>query len=123
MQPLLIPITDRAGNPIPQEGHPDAQFYSVSSTLLAVGFVRIVLGGRGAYVEFSKEHIQMENLHIPEDQMWRLTNDMAYYIEYHSRDAANTKVYHQKRPVDYADYKVGLFYISPGDVVIKIVSP
>ena len=123
MQPLLIPITDRAGNPIPQEGHPDAQFYSVSSTLLAVGFVRIVLGGRGAYLEFSREHMQMGNLHIPEDQKWRLTNDMAYYIEYRSHDEANVKIYHQKRPVDYADYKVGLFYISPGDVVIKIVSP
>ena len=29
------------------------------------------------------------------------------------------KVYDQKRTVDYADYKVGLFYISPFDLFVE----
>jgi hypothetical protein len=29
------------------------------------------------------------------------------------------KVYDQKRSVDYADYKVGLFYISPFDLFVE----
>jgi len=29
------------------------------------------------------------------------------------------KIYDQKRTVDYADYKVGLFYISPFDLCVE----
>jgi hypothetical protein len=29
------------------------------------------------------------------------------------------KVFDQKRAVDYADYKVGLFYISPFDLCVE----
>ena len=29
------------------------------------------------------------------------------------------KVYDQKRTVEYADYKVGLFYISPFDLFVE----
>ena len=61
----------------------------------------------------------MDNLHHPPDQKWRLGNDVAYYIEHRSLDEASVKVYEQRRTVAYADYKVGMFYIAPGDVVIK----
>lgn len=44
---------------------------------------------------------------------------MAYYIEHRSCNAANVKVYEQRRTVGYADYKAGLFYIAPADVVLK----
>lgn len=119
MQHLLIPITDCASNPIPEFGNPDAHFYSADGILLATGYTRIVIGGRGAYIEFASENICMENLHIPPDQRWRLGSDVAYYIERCSRDAANVKVYEQRRTVGYADYRIGMFYIAPGDVVIK----
>jgi hypothetical protein len=62
----------------------------------------------------------MGNLHIPPNQKWRLGSDVAYYIEHRSRDNANVKVYEQCRTVGYADYKAGMFYIAPGDVVIKL---
>lgn len=58
-------------------------------------------------------------LHVPPDQKWRLKSDVAYYIELRSRDDANIKVYGQRRMVGYADYKAGMFYIAPGDVVTK----
>lgn len=119
MQPLLIPITDREGNPIPQEGNLEARFYSANHTLLATGYTRVVIGGRGAYIEFAPEHMAMQNLHVPPDQEWRYQSETAYYIEHRSNDAANVKVYEQRRTVGYADYKVGLYYIAPADVVIK----
>jgi hypothetical protein len=120
MQPLLIPITDREGNPIPKLGNPDAKFFSANGTLLATGYTRIVVGERGAYIEFAPENMCMENLHIPSDQKWRLQSEAAYYIEHRSRDEVNVKVYEQRRTVGYADYKAGMFYIAPGDVVIKL---
>ena len=119
MQPLLIPITDRAGNPIPEFGNPGVKFYSANEKLLATGYTRIVAGERGAYIEFTPENMCMKNLQIPPDQKWRLQSDVAYYIEHRSRDEANIKVYEQRRTVGYADYRIGMFYIAPGDVVIK----
>ena len=119
MQPLLIPITDLTGNPIPESGKPDTKFYSANDTLLAIGYTRIVMGERGAYIDFAPEHMCMENLKVSSDHIWRLDSDVAYYIEHRSRDEANVKVYEQRRTIGYADYKVGMFYIAPGDVVIK----
>ena len=40
-------------------------------------------------------------------------------MEWRTKDQSNVKVYEQKRSVDYADYKVGLFYISPFDLFIE----
>lgn len=115
----LTPITDRAGSPIPLDGLPDASFYSTSGTLLARGYTRLVIGGRGAYIEFSPEQMAVENLHIPREQEWRLQSEHAYYLEHRSCDDANVKVYEQRRTVNYADYRIGLFYIAPADVILK----
>ena len=38
VHPLLIPITDRAGNLILEFGNPDAKFCSANGTLLATGY-------------------------------------------------------------------------------------
>jgi hypothetical protein len=40
-------------------------------------------------------------------------------VEWRTNDEGNMKVYEQKRTVDYADYKVGLFYISPFDLFVE----
>jgi hypothetical protein len=50
----------------------------------------------------------MENLHIPPDQKWRIHSEKAFYSEHRSRDAANVKIYEQRRTVGYADYKPAL---------------
>jgi hypothetical protein len=36
-----------------------------------------------------------------------------------TQDPRNVKVYEQKKIVDCADYKVGLFYISPFDLFVE----
>jgi len=40
-------------------------------------------------------------------------------LEWKTKDQSNVKVYDQKRTVEYADYKVGLFYISPFDLFVE----
>jgi hypothetical protein len=81
--------------------------------ILATGYNRIVIGSRGPYVEFHPEHIVCANIVVPTNQSWRLKHDNVYYNEYRSRDYCNVKLYEQRRVVDYADYIVGMWYISP----------
>jgi hypothetical protein len=40
-------------------------------------------------------------------------------VEWRTKDQSNVKVYEQSRTVDYADYRVGLFYISPFDLFVE----
>ena len=74
---------------------------------IADDFTRIVHGGRGAYVEFDC----VKNIFIPEKEQWRVRSEKAFYTEHRTSDGI--KVYHQKKLVDYADYQVGKWYISP----------
>ncbi len=40
-------------------------------------------------------------------------------MEWRTKDHSNVKIYDQKRTVDYADCKVGLFYIFPFDLFVE----
>ena len=57
-----------------------------------------------------------ENFEIPEDQEYRKTDKRVYYVEARSKDDSYVKLYFQKKTVAYADYKVGMLYISPFDL-------
>lgn len=92
-------------------GETNSPLTTVSGTIISDSFTRIVHGGRGDYVEVLR--ILKSVIFIPKEVNWRLYNPNVYYIEYRVKDFTNAKVYYQKRPVDYADYKVGLWYISP----------
>jgi len=53
---------------------------------------------------------------MPDEEKYRLEHpwkERVFYVEWRTKDQSNVKVYDQKRTVEYADYKVGLFYISP----------
>jgi hypothetical protein len=104
---------------IPIKGNKDTIFYSLDNKIMiAKGYNRIVIGGRGPYVEFNNIQISGNILVIPEDQKWRLEKSWSskiFYIEYRTF-TNNIKVYFQKRIVDYADYKIGKFYISVFDL-------
>lgn len=102
---------------IPIFGDFDTIFKTKNNTLVAKGYQCIVIGGRGPYIEFSPEQIFRENVYIPENELKRIKNNIYYYIEYRTKDKAHVKIYFQKRVVDYADYKVGMFYVSPFDLL------
>lgn len=104
-------------------GAEELELYSVSGTLLAIGYTRVVIGKRGPYVEFKKEHIQWGQFRIPYEETYRLNNPFVFYDEYRSIDKSYVKLYLQKKTVGYADYKIGLCYISPMDLLRKEMQP
>ena len=89
---------------------------------MATGYTRIVLGGRGSHIEFLPGHLIWDNLHIPDEEKYRLEHpwkDQVYHVEWKTKDESNVKVYEQNRTVEYADYNVGLLYISPFDLSVE----
>jgi hypothetical protein len=98
------------------------EFKTKSGTLIATDYVRVEHGGRGKYIEFAPEHMIMDNLIIPENHKYRFTDywkKIVYYLEYRSNDDSNVKIYHQLKEVDYAQYKIGMFYIAPRDLIFE----
>ena len=98
---------------IPITGNADSKLMTESGLIIASGYARVVLGGRGPYVEFSENQIDIFQCAIPDNQKWRLTNSNVYYLEYRTNDDSHVKIYHQTKIVDYADYKIGMYYVSP----------
>lgn len=88
-------------------------FTTHSGLLVANGHTRVVIGGRGPYIEFSDDQIVMDSIDVPESEKHRMGNDLYFYDEYRSKDECQVKVYHQKKTVAYADYRIGMWYISP----------
>ena len=93
--------------------------YTKTNVLLATDHVKIVQGKRGDYVEISESQINKKILKIPFGAYWRLKNEDVYYIEYITIDSSGTMVYYQKKTVKYADYKIGMYYVSLKEVIIK----
>jgi len=93
---------------IPHDGHPSMPLCNASGTLVAEGYIRVEFGGRGPYLEFSTDQIRRKNMHwIP---------GHLYFYEYRTNDDANVMVYRQRRTIAYADYRVGMWYVSPFDL-------
>ncbi len=61
-------------------------------------------------MEFSDEQVVKENIQVPEGSEWRFNSENAFYEEWR---AGGVKLYHQKKIVDYADYRIGMWYASP----------
>lgn len=98
-------------------------FLSLFGLHLATGYTRVVIGGRGPYVEFLQRHIQMNNFYMPPDEEYRINDGVAFYVEYRSKCDANVMLYVQKRRVAYADYLIGYCYMSPLDLVMASTCP
>lgn len=101
------------------DGDDVTEFVTKSGTHIATGYIRIVIGKRGPYIEFSDGNINKNNIYIPEYAFYRVHNNSVYYLEYRTLDESYVKVYFQKKLVDYADYKVGFYYVSPFDLKTK----
>jgi len=93
--------------------------FTKSGLQIAHNFERIVHGGRGDYIEIDGEDILGQNIFILDSEMWRLNNHKVYYWDFRSNDVEAIKLYFQRRLVDYADYKIGFWYLDPNDVVLK----
>jgi len=99
------------------QGNDDLEFFNTNGNILAKGYTRVVIGKRGPYIEFLEKHIIWKQFFIPPDQEYRQYNHVVFYLEYRSLDSSNVKLYFQRRRVAYADYKIGMCYISPSDLL------
>lgn len=97
------------------------EFKTKSGLVLATGYTRMVIGERGPYLEFTTEQVRHNHIDIPSEEKHRIGNNIYYYDEYRSLDPERVKLYFQKKTVKYADYKVGLWYISPFDLTTNNV--
>ena len=97
-------------------GDAKMRFSTKSGKAVAIGYERIVIGKRGPYIEFTNAQIIKSAISVPTDEYWRVSDSNAFYIEYRTRDIYNVKIYYQKKVVDYADYKIYFYYISPFDL-------
>jgi len=97
--------------------------YNHEGTLIANGYERIVIGDYGAYIEFKPEDINRKDIHTRPDQKYRESEryrDNVKYFWLETKDESHTKIYYQRKTVKYADYKVGMCYVSPDDCAHKI---
>ena len=102
---------------IPLEGNSLTEFTTKSGLHIATGYTRIVIGGRGPYIEFTTDMMINNHMHIPDNQLYRFNDMRVYYIEYRTNNDDNVKIYKQLKTVSYADYKIGMWYISPFDLL------
>lgn len=100
----------------PVNGDSTTCFYTGSGTHVATGYKRVVIGKRGPYIEFDFDQLSNPVWSMPPSETWRVGSSTAYYAELRSIDESNVKCYMQKKVVDYADYVVGMTYVSPFDL-------
>jgi len=112
---LILPI-----KPLYPDNELCVGFYVDDPIPIAKGYERVVIGERGPYIEFNTNQLQWPDtrLYVPEDQMWRFQANWENVIFYHEYRTVkgNIMVYRQTRAVNYADYKVDMWYISPWDL-------
>jgi len=108
----------------------DIKLYTKSGGLICKGFKRIVIGDYGAYIEFSEGQAVTSSFVIMKGQEWRSEPkyDHSKYkalthrcYENDTIDNCRLLIYKQKHTVKYADYKVGMYYISVYDCVPSII--
>lgn len=104
------------------EGDKNFKIYTLKNTLIANGYNRIVIGDYGAFIEFDKTQVVKSNLKIKKGEEYRIYdpnyNQRVKYYWLTAKDDSNIKIYYQKRTVTYADYKPGMFYVSPYEILI-----
>jgi len=96
---------------------------TTEGTVIARGYERIVIGDYGAFVEFAPQYAVRENMKVKESEIYRIKDEKysknVKYIWLTAKDKSDCKIYFQKKTVDYADYRIGMLYVSPYEVFPK----
>ena len=91
----------------------EKNLYFKDGTLFANGFERVVHGGRGDYIELTKEQIKVPLKSHFEQNLPKELSDESFYYYWLEPIGREEKVYWQCNLVGYADYKRNFYYISP----------
>lgn len=102
------------------ENGADQMLATKSGELIAYCYDRIVIGDYGAFIEFSEASARQAAFIVAPGQEYRI-NDERYsknvkYIWLTVNDGSKIKIYYQKKPVLYADYKPNKYYVSVHEV-------
>lgn len=101
----------------------DTVLCTKTGTVVCNGYTRIVVGDYGAFIEFDEEQANFDEYTIAPGQEYRVNNPRysknVKYIWMTIPDGSGIKIYKQKKQVSYADYKSGMFYISPHECVMQ----
>jgi hypothetical protein len=90
------------------------EIYTINDFHIANGFTSIVHGGKGAFVEFDGIQILKEKLEVVATELWRIDPRNLEETDYHEyRTPDDFKVHFQVKKVNYANYLLGMWYISP----------
>jgi len=98
------------------------------NSIIAKGYLRILYGDHGAYLEFLREHIIWKEFEC-------VRKNVGYYDKWYTIDGSNILLYYQIKDVKklpnppkggfngnrldgYADYRVGRIYISVLDIKV-----
>lgn len=107
---------------LPLEGSKDICFQTTNGLVVANGYERVIFVipsqssvYKKPFIEFKPKQINQKNILVPESQKWRKTNQRSPFVEYRSKDYTNIKIMQWKK--DEGDFKEGMFYISPFDLV------
>ena len=95
-------------------------YQTKTGIVVATDCIRTVHGGRGDYLEFSRDMMLMDNLNPIIGWCPHHRTTHRYFWEYRTTDGV--MVYEQRQTVGHADYKVGLFYIAPDDLEAQVVT-
>jgi hypothetical protein len=87
--------------------------YFKDGTLFANGYERVVHGGRGDYVELTKDQIQVDLESYFEQELPKELSDEKFFYYWLEPVGREEKVYWQCNVVGYADYKRNYYYIDP----------
>lgn len=118
---------------LPEFGNDSLYFYTPKMSLFARGYIRVVYGDHGPYIEFDNSHILMRLIR----KFPQKADPKVYYYEWWlPSDRTDIKVYLQLRDVKdvpyapkgghqeyrkegYADYKPGMYYVDPFELIFK----
>lgn len=108
-----------------EHGNPDFVFFTKAGTKVAAGYLRVVYGDHGPYVEFLRTQILWLSFECKR-------SGVGWYDDYRTTDGCDCKLYLQRKSVrdlpnppagpfsfenncteGYADYRPGRCYISP----------
>lgn len=87
--------------------------YFLDGVQFSNDYERVVHGGRGDYVELTKEQIVVELLSKFNKTLPDKVSDEPFYYFWLHPFGRDEKIYWQIKTVKYADYKIGYYYISP----------
>jgi hypothetical protein len=98
----------------------DKPLYTSTGVQIATGFRRTVIGDYGAYIEIYPNQMIFENLTTKKGQEFRKKPSFRGKYIWLTDINDEVKVYSQTGKVSYADYIVGMFYISPYEVTQEV---